>query len=562
MSVWPGPREWCVYLTAFALFACGDGSGPDDNGDIARVIVEAVDPDLSGAVVVYDAVQLEVVLLDSTDQVLPSRPATWRSSDPTLATVSSTGLLVGVKAGRVTITGAVGLKTGTYVTDVLPLAASLEFLPARLGLVPDGVYDLAVIFRDSAGVQLGPEGRRIVWENPAPAVALLEGGINAVVTGLAPGTATLTATGSGATASVEVDVATTQFTTIFAGSRHSCGITTQDVAYCWGSNVQNALAAPIGNFSIAPLRTEGIGPAAAAVSGNGHVCALTLARDSYCWGYSSFGQLGDGSSDPTVNGVLPPRKTAGGLHFASLSLGDGYTCGLTTTGVAYCWGGSTEGMLGNGTEDDITATPTPVSGGLIFTELHTHPVGRSVCGLVAGGQAWCWGRNANGQLGDGTTDERTVPTAVAGGLAFTTITVGVRHVCGLTADGAAYCWGDNELGQLGQDGEHLTPSSVDGGLDFTAITAGTAYTCGIVTSGEAYCWGDNEQGQLGNGTTTASPLPVLVSGGLVFSQLSAGQDHTCGLTDAQVAYCWGFGEAVGVSVDGFIPIPAKVWGQP
>jgi alpha-tubulin suppressor-like RCC1 family protein len=71
------------------------------------------------------------------------------------------------------------------------------------------------------------------------------------------------------------------------------------------------------------------------------------------------------------------------------------------------------------------------------------------CGLTPGGTAYCWGYNASGQLGNGSTDNATTPTLVAGGLGFASISAGTDHVCGVTIGGQAYCWGDNSLGQLG-----------------------------------------------------------------------------------------------------------------
>jgi len=257
----------------------------------------------------------------------------------------------------------------------------------------------------------------------------------------------------------------------------------------------------------------------------------------------------------------PPgsRRTRSRPHVAKSPVCDGFTCGLTIAGAAYCWGSAADGALGNGTHDGIVATPAPVSGGLTFTELSAHPVGRTVCGV--NGAVWCWGRNANGQIGDGTTDDRDVPTIAVGTNFTSSVAVGTRHVCVLAA-GTAYCWGDNDLGQLGQSGTHLEAGPVDGNHEFFNLTAGTAYTCGAATSGDAYCWGDNQQGQLGDGTTTPSATPVLVSGGLSFTRLWAGNDHTCGRTSTQDAYCWGSGEAAGSPVDQISTVPVRVLGQP
>jgi alpha-tubulin suppressor-like RCC1 family protein len=199
----------------------------------------------------------------------------------------------------------------------------------------------------------------------------------------------------------------------------------------------------------------------------------------------------------------------------SLTAGGGYTCGLTSGGVAYCWGRNVSGQLGDGTTT-YRLTPVPVAGRLIFTSLSAG--GSHTCGLATTGAAYCWGWNGFGQLGDGTTTSSLTPVSVAGGLTFanltTTSTGGLfsAHSCGRTSTGVAYCWGRNALGQLGDGTTHssLTPVPVAGGLTFVGLSAGGSHTCGWTLQVAAYCWGWNGDGQLGDGTTTISlmPLPV------------------------------------------------------
>jgi alpha-tubulin suppressor-like RCC1 family protein len=223
-----------------------------------------------------------------------------------------------------------------------------------------------------------------------------------------------------------------------------------------------------------------------------------------------------------------PRINSGGYH----------TCGLTSTGAAYCWGRNDYGQLGDGTTTNRTS-PVPVAGGLTFQALAAG--GYHTCGLTASGAAYCWGSNQYGQLGDGMQTDRGSPVAVAGGLTFQALSAGDYHTCGLTASGAAYCWGNNSVGQLG-DGttnSRSRPVAVAGGLTLRALSAGSDHTCGLTASGAAYCWGYNSYGQLGDGSTTNRTSPVAVAGGLTFQALSAGDYHTCGLTSTGAAYCWG-----------------------
>jgi alpha-tubulin suppressor-like RCC1 family protein len=276
---------------------------------------------------------------------------------------------------------------------------------------------------------------------------------------------------------------------------------------------------------------------ASLVAGGVHACALTDVGAAYCWGDNTSGGIGDGTMSVTRSA---PTAVTGGLTFAQLTAGtngDNHTCGLTAGGQAYCWGRNDFGQLGDGTTTN-RVTPTAVTGSLAFSRLTAG--GGTTCGLTGEGQAYCWGHNAYGQLGDGTTTYRHAPTAVAGGLTFTALTANQGHTCGLTASGAAYCWGFNEFGALG-DGTTTnrdTPVAVTGSLSFTALTAGSLYTCGLTSSGDAHCWGDNQFGQLGDGTNTQHLAPTPVSGNLSFASLTTG-DHTCGRTGGGQAHCWG-----------------------
>src|SRR5436853_261476 len=135
------------------------------------------------------------------------------------------------------------------------------------------------------------------------------------------------------------------------------------------------------------------------------------------------------------------------------------------------------------------------------------------CGVTATGVRYCWGANGSGELGDGTKTDQLTPVLVAPGVSFAAVTAGRLHTCGVTP--TAYCWGSNSVGQLG-DGTTIDRSSPvlvqpPTGVSFAAVTAGYSHTCGLATvAGTAYCWGGDGSGQLGDGTTMQQSSPVLV----------------------------------------------------
>jgi alpha-tubulin suppressor-like RCC1 family protein len=319
-----------------------------------------------------------------------------------------------------------------------------------------------------------------------------------------------------------------------------CGVTPAQAAYCWGYNGYGQLGNGTLVSSTTALPVSGGLTFASVSAGVAATCGVTPAGAAYCWGHNGRGELGNGTR---INSSTPVA-VSGGLTFASVSSSSSFnfTCGVTTAGAAYCWGDNSAGELGNGTTDPInpTTTPGPVSGGLTFASVSAG--NGFACGVTTGGAAYCWGANGDGALGNGTTTASTTPVAVSGGLTFASVIAGYFGACGVTTGGAAYCWGANGLGQLGNGTttSSTTPVPVSGGLTFMTVSGGLYYfTCGATTAHAAYCWGSNFYGQFGNGTTISSTTPVAVSGGLSFASVVAGYFSACGVTTNGGAYCWG-----------------------
>jgi alpha-tubulin suppressor-like RCC1 family protein len=306
-----------------------------------------------------------------------------------------------------------------------------------------------------------------------------------------------------------------------------------------------------------------------------HACGVTTSGVVQCWGDNSSGELGDN----TTTSRAVPAPIASSLAFTSVAAGGAHTCAVAAGGVVYCWGFSANGRLGDGGQASIGTQPVKVAGALSFASIAAG--GSHTCGVTTSGDAYCWGLNASGQLGDNSVIDRSTPVAVAGGFKFTSVSAGDSHSCGIVVGGAAYCWGDNTYGQLG-DGTFAaqkTPTLVPGGMSFVALSAGGFHTCGIASGGRASCWGDNSTGELGNASVGGLLFKSISAGGVVVGSGGGGCDyygycspdyaiiegHTCGVTTAGVTYCWGsndrgelgYGPTLGSSAQ-----PLKVGGQP
>ncbi|HEU4406801.1 MAG TPA: hypothetical protein VFS43_16155 [Polyangiaceae bacterium] len=357
---------------------------------------------------------------------------------------------------------------------------------------------------------------------------------------------------------------------VAASGSHSCAIVGNGEVLCWGYNAYGQLGDGTTTSRLTPvpvLEAPG-GPPLTGVQalalGYYHSCALLTGGEARCWGQNYDGQLGDGTTTSRLTPVLVLASPGGPplTGVQALELGGAHSCALRTSGEARCWGSNNHGQLGDGTKTD-RHTPVPVlasPGGPPLTGVQALALGGAhSCALLTNGEARCWGRNYDGELGDGTTTSRLTPVpalASPGGPPLTgvqALALGELHSCALLTGGEARCWGQNYDGQLG-DGtqtDRHTPVLVlasPGGPPLTGVQAlelGGAHSCALRTSGEARCWGSNNHGQLGDGTTTErhTPVPVLASPGgpplTGVQALALGYQHSCALLTGGEARCWG-----------------------
>ena len=451
---------------------------------------------------------------------------------------------------------------GDETTGPSGSVASVTVSPGELTVLAGSYQQVTATAKDAAGNQI--TGRPIAWTTSDPAVAIVSSEGN--VSGVGTGSTTITASVEGKSGTATVSVTADLLTSVAAGGAHTCALTFSGLAFCWGRGESGQLGIPIptltcptdgGPFpcTMVPVAVEGGLTFAQLAGGGAHTCGLTSDGTAYCWGSNASGQLGDNSR----TNRSAPVAVATALKFASIDAGAQHTCALTSDSIAYCWGSNSRGQLGDGTTTN-SSVPVSVTGNLTFQSIKAggFDIGHT-CGLTTSGDAYCWGDNERGQLGNGTgglgKEDLTAhpdPAPVIGNHKFTALTAGLaRHTCGLTGTGAAYCWGENSFGALGNSStnDSSEPVPVSGGLAFAQLIAGgfIGHTCGLTSDGTAYCWGENERGQVGDNSTEDRLEPSPVSGGLTFTSIDAGFRHTCGLGTADGIsggiYCWGSGGA-------------------
>lgn len=532
-----------------------------------QVTTVEVSPGTAGLAAIGANQQFSAVAKDANGAVVAGVQFLWVSSDPAIATVDNTGKATAKAPGSTTVSAAGLGVPGSAVLTVTQTATQLA-ITALPGPVTEGLPFSAIVqieIRDANGalvtgarntvrlaIETNPGGGALGGTTVINAV----GGI-ATFSGLSishAGTGyTLTATTTGLTGATTPPLnVLLNFVRVGAGSATTCGVTASGAVYCWGQNTKGQLGD--GTTTSRSLPTRVLAPAGVrfvSVSQNGRDaapgftvnCARSDAGAGYCWGSGALGAIGDGQLVDRLTATLVTLPSGG--SFATVTAGGSHTCGGTTSGTAYCWGNGARGNLGDGTTIN---RPLPT--------LVTPPVGITFSTLTAGlsttcattsiGAAYCWGNNSFGQVGDGFVTDRLVPTLVVApvGVNFATAQAGGAVSCGLTFAGAVYCWGvgSDQIGD-GTNVNRLTPVPVaaPGGVTFSQLATGVFHTCALRTTGAAYCWGFNGAVQLGDGTQTNrnAPTAVIMPAGVTFTSLSVGDAHSCGITALGAMYCWG-----------------------
>ena len=332
---------------------------------------------------------------------------------------------------------------------------------------------------------------------------------------------------------------------VAAGADSSCVASLK--FWCWGGGDSD------------PAKVALSAEPGAVAAGRAHTCALEFFDESddggdlYCWGDNAEGQLGDGTTTPRT----APVKVA--TEIRQVATGDDHTCVIKTDQTVACWGRNDVGQLGIGAAGASENTAQPVAG--LDDVIDLAAGGDTTCAVDDDDDTWCWGSDADGQVGDGAagTGEADSPSKVDTSQEFTQVEVGGAHACGVTDSGNIWCWGLDDHGQLGDDAatadkdvpvRAVLPPAVDA----WSVSAGGDSTCVVTTLGLSMCWGANAEGQLGVGDRNDRHLPAKVDqsampespflagfglkGSRIF-QISVGARHACAVDISTNAFCWG-----------------------
>lgn len=406
-----------------------------------------------------------------------------------------------------------------------------------------------------------------------------------------------------------VSDSTENWSVVSAGKRHTCALKFSGAVWCWGDNSSGQLGNGTNEDSLTPVQEISMGINWEAVSaGEGHTCALKANGTLWCWGSNLYGKLGDGTAEDKS---VPIQEATGASDWISLGTGENHSCAAKRNGTVWCWGDSTP-ALGQGSVDPehrteptqeahqdtdwVSATTGNIHSCAIKPDsslwcwgLGSYGVhgdgttgGKTIPSLAAGGTndwasvsaggfhtcavkndqtLWCFGSNWIGQIGDGTQEDRLVPTMEASeDLNWHTVATGYRHSCGVKNDGTLWCWGENTDGQLG-DGtkeDRTSPTQeIRSDTDWSFVGTGSRHTCALKTDGTIWCWGDNDRGKLGDDTIDDKTEPTQEAlGHTNWTTVSAGGDHTCALKSDGTLWCWG-GNGWGQIGDGAEHIPTQ-----
>ncbi|HWV36910.1 MAG TPA: Ig-like domain-containing protein [Vulgatibacter sp.] len=607
----------CLFLTLPILQACG-GKGPDLVGapTVATILVEPPSLDLE----LHEERTLDAVPVSEDGARMRDLPVSFRSDDPEIAKVDGSGKVTGVAPGSTVVRlECEGTKVEVPVRVWAPVH-SVRVDPQDASPVVGQEVQLVATAFDEFGLEV--PGRTFAWSSSRPEVAVVDGqgmvlavraGSTEIVAAAGEIRGSATVVVRAAVDRIEIDPPedyvrlgnTTRFQATVWDAR---GRKLDDRAITWSSTDPSiatvdeggvARGIALGNVEIlatadgvsgrAPLEVRDVAVARVEIvpasprlfTGDTlQLQAIAYDRDDNVltgrptsWkvveidkvaaidpvsGVATAQRPGVATIEVLVDGVFGRTDLHVRLRLVDLTAGDGHTCGLSPIGQAWCWGSNENGQLGQHPRgpNRTSFSALPVETEELFASISAGD-GHS-CAVALDGGGWCWGRNDHGQLGNNSTEQSPMPVRVGAGLRFHSIEAGNEATCGLAVDGKLWCWGRGTEWQLGNEwpeDQHV-PVASGRGLIFDQVSLAATQACAVTAEGDGYCWGRNVKG-LGQEGAQRWPIPLAPYGDLDLVQIDVGDFHACGLTRGGEAWCWGDRDT-GSLGDGYVPPPREL----
>ena len=324
----------------------------------------------------------------------------------------------------------------------------------------------------------------------------------------------------------------TNWSQVSAGYQHMGAVKTDGTLWMWGSNNNGQVGNGVDGTSYSsPITTAGGGTNWIQVSCafDNFTAAVKSDGTLWTWGANSYGQLGINN---TTSIYSPVTTAGGGTNWKQVSAGSKFTAAIKTDGTLWTWGYGYNWQLGSN-NISVRSSPGMVAGG--GTDWAQVSAGITHTAAVkTDGTLWTWGTSSEGGIGANALFSRSSPGTVAGGgTTWKQVSAGGYLVAAIKTDGTLWTWGANWFGQLGNGttSNRSSPNStVGGGTDWSSVSCGAYHISATKTDGKIYTVGRNNWGQLGNGTTINRSSPVTVTGGITtWTQVSAGSYHTAGI---------------------------------
>ena len=305
---------------------------------------------------------------------------------------------------------------------------------------------------------------------------------------------------------------------ISSGIQYSCAISEDKFLWCWGNNVYGQIGnfekTTVSGFIKRSLPVKITNNKWVYVASESYVtCAIKNDDTLWCWGLKSCGQIGEEVNteccwgDKSCNEYYDIRvsedyQSSELIIFPKQILQDKWksvslvmhTCGIKEDNTLWCWGDNTYGQLGNGT---LAHSSYPIKVGEDTYKSVSIGAGYPyTCAIKSDDTLWCWGDNSNGELGDGTTEGKSVPVKISNDK-WNLVSANNKFACGIKEDNSLWCWGNNELSRLGDGTKNrrLKPVKIGKGR-WKSVSTGSFHSCGIKDNNSLWCWGMNEYWEL------------------------------------------------------------------